>query len=95
MEKLDYVVQRLEDVKESMNKVQEDISSIKIDVAKNTYSLDHHIKRTELNEERISKIEERLTVGYILKLSLAAVSGIGAIAATVLTVYKVIEYLSK
>ena len=94
MEKLDYVVQRLEDVKEVVDKTQTDVSQMKLDVARNTDSLDWHIKRTDLLESHVKMIESRLSISYLLKLTLAAATGLGAIAGSIFSVIKLIEYIS-
>jgi DNA repair ATPase RecN len=89
-DKIDLVVDRLEDVKDSVDKMQNDIADIKLSVARNTDSLDHHIRRTDLNEQRLKHIEERLTVTYLLKLSVSAAVGLGAIAGAMYSIMKVI-----
>ena len=45
------------ELKADIKDIKSDVVEIKQHVAKNTVSLDHHIKRTDLNEERIQKIE--------------------------------------
>jgi DNA repair ATPase RecN len=92
-DKIDLVVDRLEDVKESCDKIREDVGAMKLNVARNTDSLDLHMKRTDFNEDRIKMIEERLTVTYLLKLAISASVGLGAIAGAMFSVIKVIGYL--
>ena len=70
---------------EKLDTQSEDISVIKVDVAKNTVSLDEHIKRTNLLEESMNGIREEMkpvqrhvdAVNTILKLIgfLAVIAG--------------------
>jgi hypothetical protein len=61
---------------EKLDTQSEDISIIKVDIAKNTVSLDEHIKRTNLLEENMQGIREEMkpvqrhvdAVNTILKL---------------------------
>lgn len=45
-------------LEEKLDKIVDDISEIKTTLAINTASLETHIKRTEIAEENISKIQE-------------------------------------
>lgn len=45
------------EIKQDVKEIKSDIGVIKETLVKNTTSLDHHIKRTDLNEERIQKVE--------------------------------------
>lgn len=92
MEKLDYVVQRLEDVKDTVDKTQEDVSQMKLNIARNTDSLDWHIKRTDLLESHVKMIENRLSISYLLKLSLSAATGLGAIAGAIYSIIKLLQF---
>lgn len=38
----------MQEIKQTLKTIQADVASIKMDVAKNTVSLEHHIKRTDL-----------------------------------------------
>lgn len=50
--------QRLE---EKLDKVQEDVNEIKVILARNTASLEEHMKRTAIAEERIELVQEQMT----------------------------------
>jgi hypothetical protein len=50
----------LEKLDEKLDKVEERLGSIDITLAKNTQSLDEHIRRTELAEEAIGFIKDEL-----------------------------------
>lgn len=89
-DKLDLVVDRIEDVKDAVDDMQKDVSKISIDVAKNTHDLNYHIKRTDLLEKHLKVVEDRLSVGYLLKLTLSTATGLGAIAGAMYSVMKVI-----
>lgn len=47
----------MQEIKEDLKAIRLDVSSIKVDVAKNTVSLNTHIMRTELAEKRIEYLE--------------------------------------
>lgn len=47
----------MREIKEDLKAIRLDVSSIKVDVAKNTVSLNTHIMRTELAEKRIEYLE--------------------------------------
>ena len=92
-DKIDLIVDRLDDVKESCDKIQEDMGSMKLNIARNSDSLDHHIRRTDLLEKHLKIIEDRLTVSYLLKLSMSAAIGLGSIASAIYAVIKVLSLL--
>ena len=60
-----------------VNDIDKKVDKMSIDVARNTDSLDWHIKRTDLNEQRLKIIEERHSIGYLLKLVVVALGGLG------------------
>ena len=92
-DKVDVVIDRLEDIKDSVDRVEDDINSIKLQVARNSDSLDWHIKRTDLAEQRLKVIEDRLSISYLLKLTLSVATGMGAIAGAMYSIIKVIQIL--
>jgi hypothetical protein len=47
----------MEEIKKDLKEIRRDVTDIKTDVARNTVSLDHHIKRTALAEDRIMRLE--------------------------------------
>ena len=90
-DKLDLVIDRLEDVKDSVDRVESTLDDISLQVAKNTYDLQYHIKRTDLNEKRVRIIEDRLSISYLLKLTLSVATGLGAIAGAMYSIIKVMS----
>lgn len=89
---VDLLVNKIDDIKDSVSGIQKDISDIKLAVSRNTDNLEVHMKRTDLNEQRIKIIEERLSVGYLLKLTLSVATGIGSIAGSLYALIRVIDY---
>lgn len=47
-------------IEEKLDKVQEDISEIKVTLARNTASLELHMKRTEMAEEALTLLKQEL-----------------------------------
>ena len=92
-DKLDLVIDRLEDVKDSVDRVESSIDDLNLQVASNTQDLKYHIRRTDLNEQRLQIIEDRLSISYLLKLTLSVATGLGAIAGAMYSVIRVIELL--
>ena len=93
MDKLDLIVSKIDDVKEEVIEIRKDTGAMKLDVARNSDNLVVHMKRTDLNEQRIKLIEERLTVTYLLKLIMGVATGLGAISGAIFSIYKVISLL--
>lgn len=102
MDKLELIVKKIDDLKGDSDKrhdqMQEDISDIKdsmidmsFDVRRNADDLEVHMKRTELNEKRLEKLEEKLTVQHLLKLIISAAGAIGVIAGASLGVIKLVN----
>ena len=48
-------------IDEKIDKVQEDVNEIKLILARNTASLEEHMKRTAIAEERIEIVQEQLS----------------------------------
>jgi DNA repair ATPase RecN len=46
---------------EKLDKVQEDVNEIKIILARNTASLEEHMKRTAIAEQRIEMVQEHMS----------------------------------
>lgn len=61
----------MQEIKNDLKAIREDISDIKTDVAKNTIALDHHIKRTDVSERRLEKLEYSL-IGLLVTVIGAA-----------------------
>ena len=105
MDKLDLVVKKIDDLKKDVEKdideakeqssfVRHILGELANDVRRIRDDLNYHIKRTDLAEKRLEHIEDRLSVSYLLKLSMAAVAGVGSIAGTVYAVVRIIDFLA-
>jgi len=105
MEKLDLIVNLLNDNRADVKDVKEDISEMKVDVALNRQDLEVHMAQTravkelvlEIREEsnsRIDVIEKKLTVTHLLKLIVTVASGIAAVSGAAYGVIKLITYYS-
>lgn len=103
MDRLELVVKKIDDLKRDVEKDVDEakkqsnnilnlLNNLVNDIRRIRDDLNYHIKRTDLAEKRLKDIEDRLTVGYLLKLSMAAVAGIGTIAGTIYAVIKVIDH---
>jgi len=102
MDKLDLVVKKIDELKADSEKkhdqMQEDVTEIKdcmiemtFDVRRNADDLVVHMKRTDLNEKRIERIEGRLTIEYLLKLILSLAGGIGVVSGAIYAIIKLIN----
>ena len=102
MDKLDLVVKKIDELKADSEKkhdqMQEDVTEIKdcmiemtFDVRRNADDLVVHMKRTDLNEKRIERIEGRLTLEYLLKLILSLAGGIGVVSGAIYAIIKLIN----
>jgi hypothetical protein len=98
MEKEDLIINLLKDSREDIKEIREDISEIHTsqietshDVKRNADDLSEHMRRTDLNEKRIESIEDKLTVGYLLKLVVVATGGVGTITGTVYGIMKILD----
>ena len=92
-DKVDVVIDRLEDIKDSVDRLEGSVDELILQVAKNTQDLEYHIRRTDLSEQRIKIIEDRLSISYLLKLTLSVATGMGAIAGAMYSIIKVIQLL--
>jgi hypothetical protein len=50
----------MQEIRDELRKISRDVADIKINVAVNTVSLEHHIARSDASERRIEKIEHLL-----------------------------------
>lgn len=57
----------MQEIKEDLKAIRGDVNSIKIDVARNTVSLEHHVKRTDLLQNLVIALI-LCVVGACLKL---------------------------
>lgn len=76
---MDENLRRLED---KLDKVSDSISSIDVTLGKQSVSLEEHIRRTELLEERMKPVEAHVIfISGMTKLILAIATVAGAVAA--------------
>lgn len=61
------------EVRKDVKSIKDDINDIKTSIAVNTLSLQHHIKRTDLSEQRLGKIES-WTLGLLTAILLAVIA---------------------
>jgi hypothetical protein len=94
MEKEDLIIAILKENREDVKDLKEDISVMKIDVALNKEDLKIHMKRSDKIEElveikykeleeRIIKTNNKLTIGYLLKLIVTVAGGISVISGAI------------
>ena len=106
MDKFDLIVDKIATLDKNgdkkLDQIQLDIDDVRSnqiemshDVRRNADDLELHMKRTELNEKRITAMEERLTIEHLLKLIVVVAGGIGSIVGSVYGVIKLIDYLGK
>ena len=113
MDKLDLIIDKIETLERASEKTQDNLEDIKInqiemsyDVRRNADDLELHMKRTLLNEKRITtvedrhenrmaSIEEKLTAGHLLKLIVITSGGISTVVGAAYGVIKFIDYLMK
>lgn len=62
-------------MQEQLQRIEDKISSVQVDVARNTVSLELHVKRTDVAERRLERLEQLLAglavagvLGGVLKL---------------------------
>ena len=46
----------MNEIKEDLKAIRADVTAIKVDVAKNTTSLDHHIRRTDMLQHIVTAL---------------------------------------
>ena len=117
MDKSDLIVNKIETLGKNTDKkldqIQLDVDDIRsnqiemtFDVRRNADDLVIHMKRTDLNEKRIStmeenhekrmaSIEDKLTISHLLKLITVIAAGISTIVGAAYGVIKLIDYISK
>lgn len=64
------MIDDLAEIKADVKEIKSSVAGIQLQVERNTVSLDHHIKRTDLNEDRI-KTMEQWTLGLLAAITLA------------------------
>ena len=91
----------LEKIDEKLDRLQYDLTEVKIDTAKNTLSLDHHIKRTDELQDIYENLEGKVS-GKIddlekdsirVKMIWKVVLGIATLTGIVATVIRLMQGL--
>lgn len=94
MDKLDLVVEMLKDVKDTVTKNSEHLAEMKVDVELNRKDLELHMQRSDSleaiveynnrkSDERVTKLEKKLTPSYLFKLIVTVAGGLGTIAGAI------------
>lgn len=74
-------------MEDKLDKIQDDVTDIKITLATNTSSLQEHMRRTAIAEERIELVQDQLTKQLapikshvaMVNTTLKVITGIGAL----------------
>jgi len=88
-----------------VSRIKSDIAVMRVDIHRNADDLELHMQRTDLNEKRISlvedvhakrmkSIEEKLTVTYLLKLTVIIAGGVGTIVGAAYGIIKIIDFVT-
>lgn len=83
---------RFDRIEEKLDEVKDELSTTNIILAKNTESLEYHIKRTDLLESKVSHID-----GHVKMMQGASkvVGALLALASLTWVVINIIEFLTK
>lgn len=54
---LNSIIERIE---AKLDKMQDDVSEMKIDISRNTSDVAHHIKRSDLTDEQVKLLQKRI-----------------------------------
>lgn len=65
----------MQEIRDDVKAIRADVTEIKTVLAVNTESLKHHVKRTELAEERIGRVET-WTLGLLTAILLAVIGAV-------------------
>lgn len=83
---------RFDRIEEKLDEVKDELSTTNVILAKNTESLEYHIKRTDLLESKVSHID-----GHVKMMQGASkvVGALLALASLTWVVINIIEFLTK
>lgn len=56
----------MQEIKDDLKAIRSDVSDIKVTMAVNTKSLEHHVARTDAAERRLEKVEFVLISGFVI-----------------------------
>jgi len=86
----------MDDIKNKLDKIQDDITEIKVTMAVNTANLGEHMARTEQVETAIEILKKELTPvrDHVLKVNytIALIGAIGSVAAFAYSITHVISF---
>jgi len=83
---------KLERIENKLDKVVDQIGEINATTAKQQVSLDYHIKRTDLLEEKLKPVEDHVAlVGSFFRL----IGGLSVVSLIVAAVVAVLDYVHK
>ncbi len=101
MDREDLIIAIIKETREDVKSIQADMSVMKIDVELNRKDLEVHMKRSDKIEQlvelkqrevdaQIAAINQKLTVGYLLKLIVTVAGSISAISAAIYGVMRLL-----
>lgn len=80
-----------EEYRKDISDIKDDLTEIKVWLARNTESLEYHIKRTNILEQRMDHVDSHVTMMQtIAKVAVAAAGVIGVIY-SILEIYKILS----
>lgn len=83
---------RFDRIEEKLDEVKDELSTTNIILAKNTESLEYHIKRTDLLETKVSHIDGHVKM---MQGATKVVGALLALASLTWVVINIIDYLNK
>ena len=83
---------RLERIENKLDKVVGDIGEIKETTAKQQVSLDYHIKRTDMLEEKLEPVEAHV---HMISSVFKIIGGIAVVAGIVSVIIQILSYANK
>ena len=87
MSKTDLIYDLVQKVDNKIDKLDDRIDCIEKDVHKNTVDLKEHMRRTEINEENINLIHQKMSWKYLLKTTTMVATSIGTIAGAIAKIF--------
>lgn len=101
MDREDLIIAIIKETREDVKNIQADMSVMKVDVELNRKDLELHMKRSDKIEQlvelkqrevdaQIAAINQKLTVGYLLKLIVTVAGSISAISAAIYGVMRLL-----
>lgn len=88
LDKDDIMLSTMQRIEAKVDSQAKDISNINVTMAANTATLDVHVKRTELLEQRVSPLESHVAIWSGLGKALAVLATIATIAEVIVLIMK-------